>query len=126
MSPTVIEARIGPARPSKPSETRECPAEGALLHERSVVRASSSRIDTCELARRIRIHSLRMTSVGGSSHIGSIFSCADVLAVLYGGVLNVNPATPKDPGRDRFVLSKGHAGAGLYAALAERGFFPVE
>jgi transketolase len=67
-----------------------------------------------------------MTSVGGSSHIGSIFSCADILAVLYGGVLNVDPAAPKDPGRDRFVLSKGHAGAGLYAALAERGFFPVE
>lgn len=67
-----------------------------------------------------------MTSAGGSSHIGSILSCADVLAVLYGGVLNVDPEAPKDPGRDRFVLSKGHAGAGLYAALAERGFFPVE
>lgn len=84
-----------------------------------------TKAETGELARRIRLHALRMTSAGGSSHIGSIFSCADVLAVLYGGVLNVDPAAPKDPGRDRFVLSKGHAGAGLYAALAERGF-PLE
>jgi len=48
------------------------------------------------------------------------------LTSLYGGVLNVAPGDPQAPGRDRFVLSKGHAGAGLYAALAERGFFPVE
>jgi transketolase len=78
------------------------------------------------LARRIRIHALRMTSAGGGSHIGSVFSCADILAVLYSGVLRVDPASPNSPGRDRFVLSKGHAGAGLYAALAERGFFPAE
>jgi transketolase len=51
---------------------------------------------------------------------------ADILAVLYGAVLRVDPAAPKWPDRDRFILSKGHAGAGVYAALAERGFFPVE
>ena len=62
----------------------------------------------------------------GGSHIGAIFSCADILAVLYGGVLHVDPEAPRHPDRDRFVLSKGHAGGGLYAALAERGFFPVE
>ena len=78
------------------------------------------------LARRIRTHALRMTSLGGGSHIGSVFSCADILAVLYGGILNVDPMVPHHPARDRFVLSKGHAGAGLYAALAERGFLPVE
>src|ERR1022692_83961 len=82
--------------------------------------------DTHALARRVRTHALRMTSVGGGAHIGAVFSCADILAVLYGGVLRVDPAAPKSPSRDRFVLSKGHAGAGLYAALAERGFFPVE
>jgi len=81
---------------------------------------------TRSLARRIRTHALRMTEAGGASHIGSILSCADILAVLYGGSLSVDPATPKDPARDRFILSKGHAGAGLYAALAERGFFPVD
>jgi transketolase len=78
------------------------------------------------LARRIRTHALEMTSIGGAAHIGAIFSCADILAVLYGGILNVDPREPKHPDRDRFVLSKGHAGGGLYAALAERGFFSAE
>lgn len=79
-----------------------------------------------QFANRIRVHALRMTSLGGASHVGAIFSCADILATLYGGVLNVDPCYPRDSKRDRFILSKGHAGAGLYAALAERGFFPVE
>jgi transketolase len=79
-----------------------------------------------ELARRIRIHALRMCAAGGGSHIGSVFSCADILAALYGEVLRVDPQNPRWPDRDRFILSKGHACAGLYAALAERGFFPLE
>ena len=83
-------------------------------------------MDTKQLARRIRLHVLKMTSRGGSSHIGSALSIADVLAVLYGGGLRVDPKDPRDPGRDRFVLSKGHAGAAVYAALAETGFFPTE
>jgi transketolase len=82
--------------------------------------------DTLALAKRIRIHALRMTSAGRSSHIGSILSMTDIVAVLYGAVLKVDPANPAWAGRDRFILSKGHAGAGIYAALAERGFFPVE
>lgn len=82
--------------------------------------------DTKDFARRIRIHALRMTNIGGGAHIGAIFSCADILAVLYEGVLQVDSAAPESAKRDRFVLSKGHAGAGLYAALAERGFFPIE
>lgn len=81
-------------------------------------------ITSRELAKRIRIHALDMTSRGGGAHIGSILSCADILAVLYAGALNVRPDEPNWPSRDRFVLSKGHSGAGLYAALAERGFFP--
>jgi transketolase len=83
-------------------------------------------IDTRELANRIRLHALRMTSGGGGAHIGSVFSMADIMAVLYGGVLRVDPANPSWKDRDRFILSKGHAGAGVYAALAERGFFPIE
>ena len=67
-----------------------------------------------------------MTSRGGSSHIGAVFSMADILAVLYGKVLRVNPKEPKHPDRDRFILSKGHAGAGVYAALAECGFFSTD
>lgn len=79
-----------------------------------------------ELARRIRLHSLRMVHRAGSSHIGGCFSAAEILAVLYGRVLRVEPSRPHWPRRDRFILSKGHAAAALYAVLAERGFFPLE
>lgn len=83
-------------------------------------------IDTRELARRLRRHVVRMCSLGNSSHVGSCLSMADIVAVLYGDVLNVDPAVPDWQGRDRFILSKGHAGACIYAALAERGFFPLD
>ncbi len=79
-----------------------------------------------ELARRLRLHCLRMTSAGGSSHIGSALSCADIVATLYGSILNVDPRQPDSASRDRFILSKGHAGAVVYAVLAESGFFPIE
>jgi transketolase len=82
--------------------------------------------DLAELARRVRVHAVRMTASGKSSHVGSVLSIADILAVLYGAVLNVDPANPRLESRDRFILSKGHAGAGVYAVLAECGFFPVE
>jgi transketolase len=82
--------------------------------------------ETRELALRIRRHALEMTSRGGSSHLGAVFSMADIIAVLYGRVLTLDPANPRHPARDRFILSKGHAGAGVYAALAERGFFPLQ
>jgi transketolase len=82
-------------------------------------------IETIELARRIRRHAVEMTHLGKSSHVGSVLSMADIIAVLYGSVMKVDPANPRWPGRDRFILSKGHAGAGIYAALAERGFFPL-
>ncbi len=59
-------------------------------------------------------------------HLGPALSLADYLAVLYGGVMNVDPSKTTDENRDRFILSKGHAGASIYAALAESGFFPVE
>lgn len=78
-----------------------------------------------DLAKAIRIHALRMTGRGKSSHIGAIFSIAEILAVLYGGVLRIRPEEPEWEARDRFILSKGHAGAGVYAALAETGHFPI-
>jgi transketolase len=76
-------------------------------------------------ANRIRRRVLEMICRAKSSHIGSVFSVVDVLAVLYGEILRVDPVRPDWPERDRFILSKGHACAGLYAALAERGFFPA-
>ena len=83
-------------------------------------------MDTIELARRIRIHAVKMVNQGGSSHIGSVLSIADILAVLYGKLLKYKSDEPIWEGRDRFILSKGHAGAGVYAALAESGFFDVK
>lgn len=86
-------------------------------------------IDTADprvLAWLIRRHGLEMTHVSRGSHIGAIFSVAEIVATLYTGVLHVDPADPAMPERDRLILSKGHAGAAVYAALAERGFFPVE
>lgn len=67
-----------------------------------------------------------MTNRGKSSHVGSVLSMADILGALYGVVLRLDPTAPDSPDRDRFILSKGHAGAGVYAALAETGFIPVE
>ena len=61
-----------------------------------------------------------------SGHPGGSLSCTDIFAYLYGEKLRVNPKDPKNPGRDRFVLSKGHCAPALYAALALRGFFPAE
>lgn len=66
-----------------------------------------------------------MTHLSQGSHIGSILSVADIVAVLYAGIAHVNPDDPQWDGRDRIILSKGHAGAAIYAALAERGFFDV-
>ena len=79
-----------------------------------------------QLAWRIRRHGVEMTHLSGGSHIGAIMSVADIVAVLYADVMKYKPEEPKWSGRDRFILSKGHAGAAIYAALAEEGFFPVE
>jgi transketolase len=81
---------------------------------------------TAELAKKIRLHAVNMTHLGKSSHVGAVLSIADILAVLYNDILNIRPNDPKWSERDRFILSKGHAGAGVYAVLAEKGFFPVD
>jgi len=79
------------------------------------------------IAHTLRRHVVEMVGKAGSGHPGGSLSAADIMAVLYfGDVLKVRPANPAWPDRDRFVLSKGHAAPILYAALAERGFFPVE
>ena len=78
------------------------------------------------LAWLIRRNGLEMSRISRGSHIGSVFSVAEIIAVLYTGILHVNPKDPKMPDRDRLILRKGHAGSAVYAALAETGFFPVE
>ena len=81
--------------------------------------------DTRALAFRLRAHALRMTHKARASHIGSCLSMADIMAVLYGKVMRLDPARPDAPERDRLIVSKGHAAAIVYAALAETGFLPV-
>ena len=77
-----------------------------------------------DLARRMRAQALHMVTRAKASHIGSALSITDIVAVLYSGALNVFPERPRDPSRDRFLLSKGHACVAVYAALAETGFIP--
>ncbi len=89
-------------------------------------RAILSQRESAGLARAVRRHALGMVHRANASHIGSSLSIADVLAVLYGAVLRVDPKRPDWPDRDRFVLSKGHAAAALYAVLAECRFFPTQ
>jgi transketolase len=83
-------------------------------------------INSRDLAKRMRGQALRMVARANASHIGSALSITDIVAVLYSGILNVDPAQPASPARDRFLLSKGHACVAVYAALAETGFFPTE
>lgn len=79
-----------------------------------------------DLAVKIRRDILQMIHRAQSFHVGGCLSCTEILAVLYGGILRVDPKNPKWPDRDRFIISKGHAAAAVYAALAESGFFPKE
>jgi transketolase len=81
-----------------------------------------------ELRRRateVRLRDLRMVKRAGLGHIGGEFSATDILVTLYFGILRVDPREPGAPDRDRFVLSKGHSAAALYATLAAAGFIDV-
>jgi len=79
-----------------------------------------------ETARRIRLATIRSIHAVGTGHAGGALSIVDLLAVLYFDEMRVRPEDPGWAERDRFILSKGHACASLYAALAERGYFPAE
>ena len=79
-----------------------------------------------QMAWLIRRHAIEMTHISHGSHIGSVLSVADIIAVLYTDILKFDVKNLQWEQRDRFILSKGHAGAAIYAALAESGFFPVD
>jgi transketolase len=79
-----------------------------------------------EFSARIRVNALRMVHSAKASHIASALSICDVLAVLYGKVMNFDATNPAAPERDRMILSKGHACVAVYSTLAECGFFPKE
>lgn len=78
-----------------------------------------------KIARRLRIHSLRMTTAAGSGHPTTCLSAADLMACLFFGQMRINPHDPGDPAADEFVLSKGHAAPLLWAAYAEAGLLPA-
>jgi transketolase len=86
--------------------------------------AEIARLD--EVARQIRLAIVRTVNHARAGHLGGPLSAADMLAALYFHVLRIRPDEPTWPDRDRFILSKGHSSVGLYAALALRGYFPVE
>ena len=77
-------------------------------------------------AYEIRKAALQTIQTAGSGHIGGSYSIAEILSVLYFKQMNVDPADPDKADRDRFIISKGHCSAAVYATLALRGFFPVE
>jgi transketolase len=82
--------------------------------------------DLRTIARRIRELIIRMTAEASSGHYMSSLSCVEILVSLFFCELRCNPRDPRDPDRDRFILSKGHAAPALYAVMAERGYFPEE
>ena len=82
--------------------------------------------ELAERARELRLDSLEMIHRRGAGHPGGALSAAEIMAALFFHKLNIDPARPDWPERDRFILSKGHASAVLYVALSRRGFFPRE
>lgn len=79
-----------------------------------------------DMARRIRVDVIKAVYNAGSGHPGGSLSAADIVTALYFGEMNIDPKDPKMKDRDKFVLSKGHAVPVQYAALGERGYYPVE
>jgi len=86
----------------------------------------STMTELTQLAREIRVATLKSLTALGFGHYGGSMSVVETLAVLYGEVMRIDPADPDWPQRDYFVLSKGHAGPALYSTLAIKGYFPVE
>jgi len=81
-------------------------------------------VDLASVARNLRYQAIQMSHHAGTPHLGSVLSCIDIVVAAYWKILHIDPANPKAPNRDRFILSKGHAAPALYATLAARGFFP--
>lgn len=80
--------------------------------------------DLIRIASRLRQRIVELSHSAKTPHLGSSLSCVDILTAAYWSALRIDPRRPQDPGRDRFILSKGHAALALYVTLCERGFFP--
>ena len=79
-----------------------------------------------ERSRQLRQIAIKTLESGKRAHLGSAMSIMEIIRVLYDNFLKIDPANPEDPERDIFILSKGHAGAAVYATLANFGFFSKE
>lgn len=82
--------------------------------------------DILKFAVEIRVETLKCLDRRGFGHIGGSLSIVDTLAALYGGIMNIDPKNPKKEDRDMLIVSKGHAGPAVFAALALKGYFPIE
>jgi transketolase len=113
--------------PIAPALTADADVAAAYLAGRAAARSDRAAAVSAaqELGRRVRLADLEMIHRAGLGHIGGDFSVTDILATLFAAVLDVDPAHPDAPDRDRFILSKGHSAGALYATLALCGFFPV-
>ena len=89
-------------------------------------RVPENAADLREVARRIRVEIVRAVDHAKGGHLGGPLSAAEILAALFFRVMRIRPEQPDWPDRDRFILSKGHSSIGLYAAMALRGYFPIE
>lgn len=107
---------------SQPSRSGKTPADST---EAGVFVSLSNR-EMLAMAKRLRRHIISMIGAAGSGHPGGSLSAVEIVTALYFGILRHKPQEPCWPGRDRFILSKGHAAPLLYAVLAECGYFPVE
>ncbi len=100
--------------------------KGAVFTVNGLIMDIQRKSELAEIARQIRIGIIEAVHSAKSGHPGGSLSIADVLAYLYNEEMNIDPKNPQCECRDRMVLSKGHCAPGLYAALANRGYFPVE
>ena len=100
--------------------------KGAVYTVNGLIMDIQRKSELAEIARQIRIGIIEAVHSAKSGHPGGSLSIADVLAYLYNEEMNIDPKNPQCECRDRMVLSKGHCAPGLYAALANRGYFPVE
>jgi transketolase len=124
MSPSGQGAKKEPANPEASANTT---AEAIdFSHKNPPLSPSLSLDEMSSMAKKLRRHVIMMIGKAGSGHPGGSLSAAEIITALFFKVLRLDPASPRWPERDRFILSKGHAAPILYAALAERGYFPVE
>jgi transketolase len=93
-------------------------------HEKLAALASSQSVELRKTASVLRAKIIENSHKASMPHLGSCLSCTDILTALYFSVLNIDPKKPRDPERDRFILSKGHGAPALFQVLAMRGFFP--